>query len=211
MTRRTDGKTYALKKVDVSSLDDKELLSALNEIRLLASFAHPRIVRLYETFMGREGGREEWIKGRESLPCEGGMSVSICVCGLGACVLWSRAREVSSSPLLVSPTNHSIPSSLPPSDGNNLCIVMEYCGWGDLAMKIKRYIKRREYIDERVIWVYLIQILEGLKVRIIWLACVCACACACGCVTTALCVPPSLDFCMCIDERVIWVSTSSRF
>ena len=54
--------------------------------------------------------------------------------------------------------------SLPPPDGNNLCIVMEYCGWGDLAMKIKRYIKRREYIDERVIWVYLIQILEGLKV-----------------------------------------------
>lgn len=49
------------------------------------------------------------------------------------------------------------------ADGNNLCIVMEYCGWGDLAMKIKRYIKRREYIDERVIWVYLIQILEGLK------------------------------------------------
>jgi serine/threonine protein kinase len=30
-------------------------------------------------------------------------------------------------------------------------------------MKVKRYIKRREYIDERVIWVYLIQILEGLK------------------------------------------------
>ncbi|GAB5035304.1 Hypothetical protein NocV09_02500600 [Nannochloropsis oceanica] len=99
VTRRVDGKTYALKKVDVSSLDDKELLSALNEIRLLASFAHPRIVRLYETFL----------------------------------------------------------------DGSNLCIVMEYCGWGDLAMKIKRYIKRREYIDERVIWVYLIQILEGLK------------------------------------------------
>jgi len=40
---------------------------------------------------------------------------------------------------------------------------MEYCGWGDLAMKIKRYVKRREYIDERVIWVYMIQILEGLK------------------------------------------------
>lgn len=44
-----------------------------------------------------------------------------------------------------------------------MCIVMEYCGWGDLAMKIKRYVKRREYIDERVIWVYMIQILEGLK------------------------------------------------
>lgn len=53
MTRRADGKTYALKKVDVSSLDDKELLSALNEIRLLASFSHSRIVRLYETFMGK--------------------------------------------------------------------------------------------------------------------------------------------------------------
>lgn len=64
VTRRTDGKTYALKKVDVSSLDDKELLSALNEIRLLASFAHPRIVRLYETFMGREGGREDGRGGR---------------------------------------------------------------------------------------------------------------------------------------------------
>jgi len=46
---------------------------------------------------------------------------------------------------------------------------MEYCGWGDLAMKIKRYIKRREYIDERVIWVYLIQILEGLKVNLSFL------------------------------------------
>ncbi len=33
MTRKVDGKTYALKKVDVSSLDDKELVSALNEVR----------------------------------------------------------------------------------------------------------------------------------------------------------------------------------
>lgn len=32
MTRKADGKTYALKKVDVSSLDDKELVSALNEV-----------------------------------------------------------------------------------------------------------------------------------------------------------------------------------
>ncbi len=29
--------------------------------------------------------------------------------------------------------------------------------------KKNSYVKRREYIDERVIWVYLIQILEGLK------------------------------------------------
>jgi NIMA (never in mitosis gene a)-related kinase len=40
---------------------------------------------------------------------------------------------------------------------------MEFCGCGDLAQKIERYKKRRQYIDERVIWVYLIQMLEGLK------------------------------------------------
>lgn len=40
---------------------------------------------------------------------------------------------------------------------------MEYCGCGDLSQKVERYKKRRQYIDERVIWVYLIQILEGLK------------------------------------------------
>lgn len=62
VTRTVDGKTYALKKVDVSSLDDKELVSALNEIRLLASFSHPRIVRLYETFMG------ELIRGLYPIP-----------------------------------------------------------------------------------------------------------------------------------------------
>lgn len=40
---------------------------------------------------------------------------------------------------------------------------MEYCGYQDLHQKIKRYIHRKEYIDERIIWVYMIQILEGLK------------------------------------------------
>lgn len=48
-------------------------------------------------------------------------------------------------------------------DDTELCIVMEFCGCGDLAQKIERYKKRRQYIDERVIWVYLIQMLEGLK------------------------------------------------
>ncbi|CAM9227744.1 unnamed protein product, partial [Heterosigma akashiwo] len=36
-----------------------------------------------------------------------------------------------------------------------LCIVMEYCGMGDLAAKIERYRKRRRYIDERQIWQYI--------------------------------------------------------
>jgi len=43
-----------------------------------------------------------------------------------------------------------------------LCIIMEFCGCGDLAAKVERYRKRRQYIDERVIWCHLIQILEGL-------------------------------------------------
>jgi len=51
----------------------------------------------------------------------------------------------------------------PENDDAELCIVMEFCGCGDLSQKIERYKKRRQYIDERVIWVYLIQMLEGLK------------------------------------------------
>lgn len=44
-----------------------------------------------------------------------------------------------------------------------LCIIMEFCAFGDLSAKIERYRKRRSYIDERVIWVYLIQMLEAMK------------------------------------------------
>ena len=43
-----------------------------------------------------------------------------------------------------------------------LCIVMEYCGCGDLAQKVERYKRRRQYIDEDVIWRYLIQCLKAL-------------------------------------------------
>lgn len=44
-----------------------------------------------------------------------------------------------------------------------LCIVMEYCGSGDLAQKVERYKKKRQYIDEKVIWRYLIQALKALN------------------------------------------------
>ena len=44
-----------------------------------------------------------------------------------------------------------------------LCIIMEYCSYGDLAEKVERYKKRRQYIDEKVIWAYLIQCLEALS------------------------------------------------
>ena len=40
---------------------------------------------------------------------------------------------------------------------------MEYCGCGDLAQKVERYKRRRQYIDENVIWRYLIQSLKALE------------------------------------------------
>ena len=44
-----------------------------------------------------------------------------------------------------------------------LNIVMEYADDGDLSTKIKQYIKKKLYFDEKTIWSTLIQILEGLK------------------------------------------------
>ncbi len=49
------------------------------------------------------------------------------------------------------------------SNDTELCIVMEFCGCGDLAQKIERYKRRRQYIDEEVIWRYLIQCLKALQ------------------------------------------------
>ena len=100
MVRKADNHTYAIKRVNLDGLDRRDLAMALNEIRLLASFRHPRIVRCYETFM----------------------------------------------------------------DGpTHFCIVMEYCGFQDLARKIQRYRTRGERVDERVVWVYLVQCLEALS------------------------------------------------
>jgi NIMA (never in mitosis gene a)-related kinase len=45
-----------------------------------------------------------------------------------------------------------------------LCIIMDYCSCGDLAQKIERYKKRRQYIQEIRIWGYLIQSLRALQV-----------------------------------------------
>jgi len=44
-----------------------------------------------------------------------------------------------------------------------LCIIMEYCGAGDLAAKIERYKKKKQFIEEDIIWRYLIQSLKALK------------------------------------------------
>lgn len=40
---------------------------------------------------------------------------------------------------------------------------MEFCGCGDLAQKVERYKRRRQYIDEAVLWRYLIQCLKALQ------------------------------------------------
>jgi len=98
--RRADGKTYALKRVNISKMKQSEVSDTLNEIRFLSSVRHPYVVGFLEAFLDR--------------------------------------------------------------NDTELCIVMEYCSYGDLAEKVERYKKRRQYIDEKVIWAYLIQCLEAL-------------------------------------------------
>jgi NIMA (never in mitosis gene a)-related kinase len=46
----TDNKSYALKKVKLLNLKEKEKENALNEIRLLASIKHPNIISYKEAF-----------------------------------------------------------------------------------------------------------------------------------------------------------------
>lgn len=48
------------------------------------------------------------------------------------------------------------------NNDSELCIVMEFCGCGDLAQKVERYKRRRQNIDEKVIWRYLVQALKAL-------------------------------------------------
>jgi len=49
------------------------------------------------------------------------------------------------------------------SNETELCIIMEFCGCGDLAQKVERYKRRRQYIDEDVLWRYLVQCLKALQ------------------------------------------------
>ena len=48
--RITDGETYAVKVVNLSALNHREIEDSVNEIRLMASFTSPFIVRFYEAF-----------------------------------------------------------------------------------------------------------------------------------------------------------------
>ena len=51
VVRKSDGNTYALKKVNISAMSTREIEDALNEIRFLASVHHPNIVGFLEAFL----------------------------------------------------------------------------------------------------------------------------------------------------------------
>ena len=48
--RLTDGQVYALKRVKLLNLNEKEKDNALNEIRILASLRHPNVILYKEAF-----------------------------------------------------------------------------------------------------------------------------------------------------------------
>ena len=54
VTRKQDKKIYAMKRVNISSLSDKDKQSSLNEIRILASLNHPNIIDYKEAFFDEE-------------------------------------------------------------------------------------------------------------------------------------------------------------
>lgn len=101
MVRKSDNKTYALKRVKMNKMSKKEISDALNEVRFLASIRHPNIVAFHEAFVD--------------------------------------------------------------TPDSELCVIMEYCGCGDLAQKVERYKRRRQYMNEDVIWLYLIQVARALQ------------------------------------------------
>jgi len=49
--RRKDSCIYALKRVSVTRLSDKDKGNALNEVRLLASIHHPNVISYREAFI----------------------------------------------------------------------------------------------------------------------------------------------------------------
>ena len=49
--RHDDPDIYALKKVKIMSLSDKEKENALNEVRILASIEHPNVIGFKEAFI----------------------------------------------------------------------------------------------------------------------------------------------------------------
>ena len=50
MKRISDGSEYAMKKVKMMKLSEREKQNALNEVRILASIQHPNIIGYKEAF-----------------------------------------------------------------------------------------------------------------------------------------------------------------
>ena len=101
VTRIEDGTKYAMKRVKIAQMNQKDKENALNEIRILASLDHPNVIAYHEAFFDDE--------------------------------------------------------SL------TLNIVMELADDGDIESKIKQNQKSRQAFEENTIWMFLIQILNGLK------------------------------------------------
>ena len=51
MKRISDDSEYALKKVKILSLSEKEKYNALNEVRILASIRNPNVIGYKEVFL----------------------------------------------------------------------------------------------------------------------------------------------------------------
>lgn len=51
MKRVADGEIYAIKKVKLHHLSDKEKDNAINEVRILASIKHSNIISYKEAFL----------------------------------------------------------------------------------------------------------------------------------------------------------------
>lgn len=52
--RHLDGQEYALKQVNISRLNDKERVNALNEVRFLASIKHNNIIGYKAAFIDED-------------------------------------------------------------------------------------------------------------------------------------------------------------
>jgi NIMA (never in mitosis gene a)-related kinase 1/4/5 len=52
--RKTDGQIYALKRVNIAKMSERDRENALNEIRVLASISHPNVIDYKEAFYDEE-------------------------------------------------------------------------------------------------------------------------------------------------------------
>ena len=49
--RRADGRTYVIKRIDMSGMSEKEQRGAVNEVHVMASLSSPFVVRYFDSFI----------------------------------------------------------------------------------------------------------------------------------------------------------------